>query len=371
MKRTIFYLALMLLSNFIPSTSLAYDFILNKYDPNVIKTGEYSHFYTDPLTDTKISLPANKYSAMKVFFLDKFMEKDCLFHQVSLENGEIFYLKEYCSLKEIEFNAFTYLIPSNQYSEIEKNIQNLKKIRIPNLNDVVVKTVTATKDNIYEVIFSNELQIQKEYLNDFLNLCKQITNPDDLKLLIHYMKKHKLSFTTGYRYGIKNLLSMDNSKSAIKIDIFIEENLEVVPVVDITYKSTKHIYIERFTINQNRATYSFIEPSCYTIKTDNEPPPLSPYEILFGEKKISEQQEVIKNCRFYLDKKITDYIKWLNGKKSVEMVFYGNKQEVSQKITRKNIVQLKDMITINELVTKYLKLSLLNIKKDEDEEADD
>ncbi|MWN04817.1 hypothetical protein [Gilliamella sp. Pas-s95] len=359
MKRTIFYLALMLLSNFIPSTSLADEFILNKYDPNVIKTGEYSHFYTDPLTDTKISLPANKYSAMKVVFLDSFVANDCLFYKFNLENGEIFYLKEQCFSKEIEFNGLKYLIRPDQYSEIEKNVQDLKKIKIPNLNDVVVKTVTVTKDNIYEVTFSNGLQIQKEYLNDFLNLSKKITNPDDLKLLIHYMKKHQLSFTTGYdnRY----LFSMDNSTSPLKIDIFISTNLEVAPVVDITYKGTKAL-IKKFTINQNKATYSSINTRFYTINSNKE---LTIYELLFT------KQEVIEKYRFYLDKKITDYIKWLNDKKSAKIVFYGDLQDVSQKITRKNIVQLKDMININELLTKYFKRSLVSLEKDKDEEEDD
>lgn len=359
MKRIIFYLVLMLLSNFISNTSLADEFILNKYDPNVIKTGEYSHFYTDPLTDTKISLPANKYSAMKVVFLDSFVANDCVFYKFNLENDEIFYLKELCSSKEIEFNGLDYLVQPDKYSEIEKNVQDLKKIKIPNLNDVVVKTVTVTKDDIYEVTFSNGLQIQKEYLNDFLNLSKKITNQDDLKLLVHYMKKHQLSFTT--TYSNQYLFSMDNSTSPIKIDILIDTNLEVYPEVDITYKGTK-AFIKRFTINQNKATYSSINTPFYTISSDEN---LTVYELFFT------KQEVIEKYRFYLDKKITDYIKWLNDKKSAKIVFYGDLQDVSQKITRKNIVQLKDMISINELLTKYFKRSLVSLEKDEDEEDDD
>ena len=244
-------------------------------------------------------------------------------------------------LKNVEFlyfndlNSYDQIVSVKNYQKRLDEIEKLKEIKLPNIDDLyVAKVETDPKSkDIYIITFSDGLRLHAD-LNGLLSLSEKITNPDDLHQFIDIINTDNINFTHNAQ---NNIIKVELKSQPLSIESFIFKEKLYTTTVTAILSSKERLFIDDFKIVQNDNTYE------------------STSDLIFKSKSDTTEYEWTK---FILNNQFVSYINSLNDKNVVKVRFYGSRKNVGKKRDSKTIAKIKKLSILNALLAKYLKSGL-------------
>ena len=303
-------------------------FVFDQYSADAINLKKYSGLYSEPNTRSLFYPSYKKYNGMEGYLDKEVKVGNKTYFKLVLKNGEVFYLND--------LNSYNQIVSVKNYQKRLEEIEKLKEIKLPNIDDLyVAKVETDPKSkDIYIITFSNGLRLHNADLNGLLSLSEKITNPDDLHQFINIINNDNINFTYNAQ---NNIIKVELKSEPLSIESFIFKEKLYTTTVTAILSSKERLFIDDFKILQNDNIY---EPSS---------------DLTFKSKSGTTVYEWTK---FILNNQFVSYINSLNDKNDVKVRFYGSRKNVEKKIDSKTIAKIKKLSTLNALLTKYFKSGL-------------
>ena len=250
-----------------------------------------------------------------------------IYFKLVLKNGEVLYFND--------LNSYDQIVSVKNYQKRLDEIEKLKEIKLPNIDDLyVAKVETDPKSkDIYIITFSDGLRLHAD-LNGLLSLSEKITNPDDLHQFIDIINTDNINFTHNAQ---NNIIKVELKSQPLSIESFIFKEKLYTTTVTAILSSKERLFIDDFKIVQNDNTYESTSDLIFKSKSDTT---------------------VYEWTKFILNNQFVSYINSLNDKNVVKVRFYGSRKNVEQKIDSKTIAKIKKLSTLNALLAKYFKSGL-------------
>ena len=251
-----------------------------------------------------------------------------IYFKLVLKNGEVLYLND--------LNSYDQIVSVKNYQKRLDEIEKLKEIKLPNIDDLyVAKVETDPKSkDIYIITFSNGLRLHNADLNGLLSLSEKITNPDDLHQFINIINTDNINFTHNAQ---NNIIKVELKSQPLSIESFIFKEKLYTTTVTAILSSKERLFIDDFKIVQNDNTYESTSDLISKSKSDTT---------------------VYEWTKFILNNQFVSYINSLNDKNVVKVRFYGSRKNVGKKRDSKTISKIKKLSTLNALLAKYFKSGL-------------
>lgn len=250
-----------------------------------------------------------------------------IYFKLVLKNGEVLYFND--------LNSYDQIVSVKNYQKRLDEIEKLKEIKLPNIDDLyVAKVETDPKSkDIYIITFSDGLRLHAD-LNGLLSLSEKITNPDDLHQFIDIINTDNINFTHNAQ---NNIIKVELKSQPLSIESFIFKEKLYTTTVTAILSSKERLFIDDFKIVQNDNTYE------------------STSDLIFKSKSDTTEYEWTK---FILNNQFVSYINSLNDKNVVKVRFYGSRKNVGKKRDSKTIAKIKKLSILNALLAKYFKSGL-------------
>ena len=254
-----------------------------------------------------------------------------IYFKLVLKNGEVLYFND--------LNSYDQIVSVKNYQKRLDEIEKLKEIKLPNIDDLfVAKVETDPKSkDIYIITFSNGLRLHNADLNGLLSLSEKITNTDDLHQfinIINIINTDNINFTYNAQ---NNIIKVELKSEPLSIESFIFKEKLYTTTVTAILSSKERLFIDDFKILQNDNIYE------------------STSDLSFKSKSGTTVYEWTK---FILNNQFVSYINSLNDKNDVKVRFYGSRKNVEKKIDSKTIAKIKKLSTLNAQLAKYFKSGL-------------
>lgn len=250
-----------------------------------------------------------------------------IYFKLVFKNGEVLYFND--------LNSYDQIVSVKNYQKRLGEIEKLKEIKLPNIDDLyVAKVETDPKSkDIYIITFSDGLRLHAD-LNGLLSLSEKITNPDDLHQFIDIINTDNINFTHNAQ---NNIIKVELKSQPLSIESFIFKEKLYTTTVTAILSSKERLFIDDFKIVQNDNTYESTSDLIFKSKSDTT---------------------VYEWTKFILNNQFVSYINSLNDKNVVKVRFYGSRKNVKKKIDSKTIAKIKKLSTLNALLAKYFKSGL-------------
>lgn len=250
-----------------------------------------------------------------------------IYFKLVLKNGEVLYFND--------LNSYDQIVSVKNYQKRLDEIEKLKEIKLPNIDDLyVAKVETDPKSkDIYIITFSDGLRLHAD-LNGLLSLSEKITNPDDLHQFIDIINTDNINFTHNAQ---NNIIKVELKSQPLSIESFIFKEKLYTTTVTAILSSKERLFIDDFKIVQNDNTYESTSDLIFKSKSDTT---------------------VYEWTKFILNNQFVSYINSLNDKNVVKVRFYGSRKNVGKKRDSKTIAKIKKLSTLNALLAKYFKSGL-------------
>ena len=250
-----------------------------------------------------------------------------IYFKLVLKNGEVLYFND--------LNSYDQIVSVKNYQKRLDEIEKLKEIKLPNIDDLyVAKVETDPKSkDIYIITFSDGLRLHAD-LNGLLSLSEKITNPDDLHQFIDIINTDNINFTHNAQ---NNIIKVELKSQPLSIESFIFKEKLYTTTVTTILSSKERLFIDDFKIVQNDNTYESTSDLISKSKSDTT---------------------VYEWTKFILNNQFVSYINSLNDKNVVKVRFYGSRKNVEKKIDSKTIAKIKKLSILNALLAKYFKSGL-------------
>ncbi|MCX8648984.1 hypothetical protein J3U21_01370 [Gilliamella sp. B2776] len=300
-------------------------FVFDQYSAEAINLKKYSGLYSEPNARSLFYPSYKKYNGMEGYLDKEVKVGNKIYYKIVLKNGEVLYLND--------LNSYNQIVSAKNYQKRLDEIEKLKEIKFPNIDDLyVTKVETDSKSkDIYIITFSNGLRLRNANLYGLLSLSKKITNPNDLHRFIDIINTDDINFTYNSQ---NNIIKIELKSEPLSIETFIFKEKLYTTTVTAIFSSKERLFIDHFKIFQNDDIYE------------------SSSDLTFKSKSGSTVYEWTK---FILNNQFVSYINSLNDKDQVIVRFYGSRKNVERKIDPKTIAKIKKISILNNLLTKYFK----------------
>ena len=300
-------------------------FIINEYTPNVRVIVNSA-----PQIGTQTFLPVEKYKGMQGY-VDKIIKtKYDNYKKIVLQNGEVFYLEQTnFSSSEPKYQSEDELINTDEYQKLKNKIEETKKIKFENLNDISVQKVTATKNGIYEITLSNGLNLRWNDFKILQKFVKNISDETDVKLLLNTLKEDRIYL---YYDEIDDFYQIYmGGSSPLEMFLKIKSAGQIIPVVGVSYSDSRWVFADSFVVFQNGKK-------------------LSRNKVNF---KRESSSVVIEWYNFVCPKEDIDSLRLLDENENATIRFYGSDHNRDKKIDKEYIGRIKKIIKLYNMLTKY------------------
>ena len=302
-------------------------FVFDQYSADAINLKKYGGLYSEPNTRSLFYPSYKKYNGMEGYLDKEIKVGNKIYFKLVLKNGEVLYFND--------LNSYDQIVSVKNYQKRLDEIEKLKEIKLPNIDDLyVAKVETDPKSkDIYIITFSDGLRLHAD-LNGLLSLSEKITNPDDLHQFIDIINTDNINFTHNAQ---NNIIKVELKSQPLSIESFIFKEKLYTTTVTAILSSKERLFIDDFKIVQNDNTYESTSDLISKSKSDTT---------------------VYEWTKFILNNQFVSYINSLNDKNDVKVRFYGSRKNVEKKIDSKTIAKIKKLSTLNALLAKYFKSGL-------------
>ena len=317
----------------IPSTSPS-SIKKEKYKPDGKEKfilNEFS-FFSGMLVKTSLKskttlLKTEKYAGMEGY-VDKIISTDTYdYKKIIFKNGDVFYLSS--DFLKKKYDSDELLTTPEEYKKVSKMVEDTKKIKLENIDDVYIQKVIVLKDAIFTVRLSNGMVLDWGVFNALQNLIKKINNETDARLLLTTLKNGVISL----KYDdIDNFYKITMSGSSpFEMYLNISSAGVLSPFVEVRYHGSDWVFANSFVVFQNGKRLS----------RDN---------VQF---KRDSSSTVDEWYNFACPKEDLDSIRLLDENEEATVRFYGSNYNKDKQVDKESIKKIKEIITLYDMLTKY------------------
>lgn len=276
-------------------------------------------------------LQIQKYGGMEGY-VDKIISTDIYnYKKVIFKNGDVFYLSSDI-LKE-KYDSDKLLITPEEYKKISKMVEDTKKLKLQNINDVSIQKVIVEKDDIYNVRLSNGLVLDWNVFEALQNLTRRINNETDSRLLLTALKNDVISLKYDHIDNIYQVTMSGNSP--LEMYLNISSSWTITPIVEIRYHGSEWVFANSFVVFQNEKR----------LARDN---------VIFKRYSSSNVDEWYD---FVCSKEDIDSIRLLDENGSAIVRFYGSDYKADKEVSKESIKKIKGIIALYDMLTKYFEVN--------------
>ena len=281
---------------------------------------------TSPKSKTTL-LNTEKYAGMEGY-VDKIISTDTYdYKKIIFKNGDVFYLSS--DFLKKKYDSDELLTTPEEYKKVSKLVEDTKKLKLENIDDVYIQKVIVQKDVIFTVRLSNGMVLDWGVFKALQNLIKKINNETDARLLLTTLKNGVISLKYDPIDNFYQITMSGNSPFEMYLNISSSGGLS--PFVEVRYHGSDWVFANSFVVFQNGKRLS----------RDN---------VQF---KRDSSSTVDEWYDFACPKEDLDSIRLLDENEEATVRFYGSNYNKDKQIDKESIKKIKEIIVLYDMLTKY------------------
>lgn len=281
---------------------------------------------TSPNSKTTL-LEIEKYGGMEGY-VDKIISTDIFdYKKIILKNGDVFYLSS--DVLKKKYDSDKLLITPEEYKKVSKMVEDTKKLKLQNIDDIYIQKVIVEKDAIYTVRLSNGLVLDWSVFKALQNLTKKINNETDARLLLTTLKNGVISLKHDHIDNFYQITMSGNSPFEMYLNISSAGMLS--PFIEVRYHGSDWVFANSFVVFQNgkRLSRNNVQFKRYNSST------------------VDEWYD------FTCSKEDLNSIRLLDENEEATVRFYGSDYNKDKQVDKESIKKIKTIIVLYDMLTKY------------------